>query len=163
MGLRVKILTVTALICRSVLTDHSNFGIWTRFKLTYSFPFFAFNYLTQCAVLGSTDGLRKRYSWFAVAWNTLGKTARSLILLENDFFPRKVLEFLEIVLEFYWRVLEYWNYSFCTWGQFSYFYSKYLSYRFFNRVPEMHCVAPPLYRQNHESVAWGVKFLPQWI
>ena len=58
----------------------------------------------------------------------------------NDFFPRKVLEFLEIVLKFYWRVLEYWNYSFCTWGQFSYFYSKYLSYRFFNGVPEMHCV-----------------------
>jgi len=110
-GLRVKILTATALRCCSVYTDHPNFGFWTRFKLTYSFPFFAFNYLTQCAVLGSTDGLRKRYSWFALACNTLGKTARSLKLLENDFFPRKVLEFVEIVLEFYWRVLEYWSYS----------------------------------------------------
>ena len=95
-------------------------------------------------------------------------------------FPWKLLEFVEIVLEFYLKVLEYWNYirinrlerkrlntlyktshlrkthfkkrrSFCIWGQFSNFYSKCLSKRCLYGVPEMYCVASPLYR----SVARG--------
>ena len=50
-------------------------------------------------------------TWFARAWNTPGKTPRSLKTPWKWLFPWKLLEFVEIVLEFYWRVLEYWNYS----------------------------------------------------
>ena len=49
----------------------------------------------------------KSHAWFARAWNTPWKTARSLKTPWKWFSPWKLLEFEEAVLEFYEKVLEY--------------------------------------------------------
>ena len=45
----------------------------------------------------------------ARAWNTPKKLLGPWKLLEIDFFLENSLKFVDIVLEFCWRALEYWN------------------------------------------------------
>ena len=65
---------------------------------------------TSCWPL-SSYGNTSKFTCFVWAWNTPGKTAQSLKTPWKWLFPWKPLEFVEIVQEFYWRVLEYWNNS----------------------------------------------------
>ena len=131
--------------------------------------------------------------WFAWAWKFPGKSAQSLKTPWKWLFPWKVLEFVEMVLEFYpWTLKLQPNKSFSK-GKIEHILSRpdkyekrilkkvellymraihwilfevlYLSNCYLNGVPEMYCVAPPPLCTDRTigSVAWGVKFMWGWI
>ena len=105
--------------------------------------------------------MRYIFTWFARAWNTPWKTARSLktpwICSCSAWIYSKIRSFWHQKIRKIVLQSNIGRETLLTW-QFSVSYSKYLSNRAFNRV-----WSPPLSKQNYEGneawrVAWSVKF-----